>query len=62
VWTLRLTRVTAGCAVWGPGQGRSEAYTGLRLRVRVGLFTRTESLDFGGEAFELRGTSPACPG
>ncbi|HEU5007447.1 MAG TPA: hypothetical protein VFT67_10760 [Jatrophihabitantaceae bacterium] len=35
----------------------------VRLRVRVGAFTRTESVSFGGTAMAVRGTSAsaACP-
>jgi hypothetical protein len=60
VRTLRLTRHTAGCSQWGKGNSRSEYYTELQLRVRVGAFTRTERVTFDDTVLELRGTSPPC--
>ena len=60
VRTLRLTRHTAGCSLWGQANSRSEYYTEIDLRVRVGWFTRTERVSFGNNVLELRGTSPPC--
>jgi hypothetical protein len=58
--TVRLTRHTAGCDTWGGGAGRSESYTELDLKVRVGIVTRTEVIDFGGEVLEIRSTASTC--
>lgn len=58
--TVRLSHYAGGCWIWGHSNGRTEYWTDLLLKVRVGAFTRTEQVDFDGEAFELRGTAGAC--
>jgi hypothetical protein len=55
VRTVRLTQFTAG--TW---TCRSESWTELRLRVRVGAFTRTETIDFSPLIFEIRDPSKTC--
>jgi hypothetical protein len=60
VRTLRLSHYSPGCWLWGHGDNRAESFGGLSLRVRVGAFTRTETLDFGDDVFELRGTGGVC--
>jgi hypothetical protein len=56
-YSLRFTEVTAP-DLWSCG--RSEAVTELRLRVRVGMFTRTETLDFNNLIMEIRSSKPTC--
>ena len=58
--TVRFSTYAGSCSIWGHGNGRGEYVTGLSLRVRVGAFTRTEDVDFGGQSFELHGTAGAC--
>lgn len=58
--TVRLSHYPGGCWIWGHGNGRGEIFTYLLLRVRVGAFTRTERIDFRGQALELRGTGGVC--
>jgi hypothetical protein len=60
VRTLRLAHWPGDCSIWGHGTSRTESWTELRLRVRVGWFTRTEILAFNNWAMVLRGTSPPC--
>jgi hypothetical protein len=55
VRTVRLIHSTAGS--W---RCRSESWTELRLRVRVGAFTRTETVSFGSLILELRGSATSC--
>ena len=57
-YSLRFTEVTGSRRLWSCG--RSEYFTQLRLRVRVGLFTRTETLDFGDLIMEIKSSAPAC--
>jgi hypothetical protein len=60
VRTLRLSVRAAGCNHWGHGTGRSDYWTALFLKVRVGWFTRTEEITFVNHAQVLRGTLPPC--
>jgi hypothetical protein len=55
VRTVRFTHDTAGD--W---QCRGEYWTDLRLRVRVGWFTRTDVISLGRLIFELRGPNTSC--
>jgi hypothetical protein len=55
VRTVRLINSTAGG--W---KCRTESWTELRLRVRVGAFTRTETVAFGSLMLELRGSATSC--
>jgi hypothetical protein len=52
---VRFTIRAGGC--WG---GKSEFWTGLDLRVRVGAFTRTETVDFDGKGFVLTSEAGTC--
>jgi hypothetical protein len=53
---VRFTIRVGGC--WPAG--KSEFWTGLPLRVRVGAFTRTETVDLTGSTFVLTSTAPTC--
>jgi hypothetical protein len=55
---IRLTHDTSDCPSWGPGRG--ESWTELQLKVRVGAFTRIETVDLADHVFELRGTAKTC--
>lgn len=55
---IRLTHDTGTCQAWGPG--RTEYWTDLQLKVKVGAFTRIETVDFADHVFELRGTAKTC--
>lgn len=55
---IRLTHDTGSCKTSGPG--RAEFWTDLDLKVRVGAFTRIETVDFADHVFELRGTPNIC--
>jgi hypothetical protein len=59
VYKLRLTHDTSTRG-WRNGDCRTESWTSLSLRVRVGIFTRTEKLDFGSLSLELRGNGRNC--
>jgi hypothetical protein len=56
VRTLRYTIHTYRC--WQPS--RSEYWTSLDVRVRVGMFTRTETIDFDNSAFVLHSYHRMC--
>lgn len=51
-YRLRFTQVTGPRSLWSCG--RSEFLNELGLRVRVGIFTRTETLDFGDLIMEIQ--------
>ena len=56
VYRLRFTHDTAAdCR-----PDRSESWTDLRLRVRVGAFTRTETISLGSNVLTLRWPSGPC--
>jgi hypothetical protein len=56
-YELRFTQLTAR-HVWTCG--RSEYYTQLALRVRVGIFTRTETLDLSNSIMEIESKKSGC--
>jgi hypothetical protein len=57
VRTLHYTHDTAAI---GWGNCRSESWTDLHLRVRVGWFTRTETVSLGNMIIELRKPARGC--